>query len=441
MELKNYICENSFHCFSTQELQYTTSKWINGFCFVSVPEDHGCLMKQILQNVILKSKSIKDVLEASLKSCRKCLPLDVQKQFGAAQSDMERKRFAYSFSVSPNSNHLNNKGKYSITPNSHYLNIKTKRISTFPRLYDVSTVIGNNKLRGQNGQKYQHEFSASLKHKVNYLASMSRFSHRHAKASQNPHLKSSEFFLSNKAAHLPFSFVSKIIHLLKKKQQKLTSTFQKDFSDQLSYRKGDSSQSEHSSIQPKASLWHYDISRNCNQRNFSCMTEVLQPGRKRSSSFPSELDSEFVHFPKAALEFLSYSSTSCPSDMNEPLNHHIDFQILNSFLVQPSWLQYQPREPLGGCPTQFWPHTNPARIWPRILLMAKCVCDGSRCAQNGTHRCITIKISMLSLIRDTREGRDRARNVRRQKEMVAVGCVCAERKSMLIREHQAPIFM
>jgi hypothetical protein len=50
-------------------------------------------MKHTLQNINLKSKGVTDVSEASRK---RCLLLDLQKQFDAVQPDMGRKRFAYS---------------------------------------------------------------------------------------------------------------------------------------------------------------------------------------------------------------------------------------------------------------------------------------------------------------------------------------------------------
>lgn len=468
---------------------------INICVFFTVFEDHGSLMKQVVQNIIPTSKG---VLEASLNAHKKHLLLEAQKKFDAAQHDMKRKRYAYSVSderkrllladtkkllktflnmpvpedmerygkplihlpvtirceilkmlkefsdtvfVSPNRNHLNSKTEYSVTPNSCNLNSKTKQMPAFPKFSDIATVKDNNLLIGQRDQKYKHKFSTFFKHKVSNLASVCRFNRRQPvaiKMSQSPHLKSSDIFPCNKVAHLSSSLLSTIIHCLMKKQQNQASAFMKDFSD---HSQRYSAQSQvHTSIQPDSSMQSHVMSPSCNI-NLSSKTGILQPEVKRSSRFTSELDTEFAHLPKAALEFLSYSSTYCPSNMNEPLIHQVDPQILNSLSVQPSWLPYQPREPLGGCPTQLWPHTNPARIWPRILLMAKCVCDGSRCALQGTHRCITVKVAVVSLIRDTREGRDQVRNVRRRMEMVAVGCVCAEQKSVLLHEHRPPILV
>jgi hypothetical protein len=455
-------------------------------------------MEQILQNKIPKSKGVTDVLEASLKVCKKCLLLDVQKKFDAAQPNRERKRFAYpiydewkrsllvdikkflkmllnmpvpgsmerdgkSFILSPvtilseilkilevfsdtvsmsqNINHLSSKTEYSVAPNNHHMNSKTNQILAFPKHYDVATVKDNsNLLRGESDQKCRHKFSVSFKHKAKNMASVGRYSHRQlvaTKISRSPLLNFSDIFLGNRVADLSSNLQSKIIHHIMKIQQNYTSKVTKDFSD---HSERYSAQSVvHTRMQPESTVLSHVMSPNCNIRNLSCMTEVLKPGRKRSSTFPLEHDTEFAHLPKAALKFLSYSSISCPSIMNEPLIHQVDPQILNSLPVQPSWLPYQLREPLGGCPTQLWPHTNPARIWPRILLMAECVCDGSRCTLRGTHRCITIKVAVVSLIRDTREGRDQVRNVRRRMEMVAVGCVCAEQKSVLLHEHRPPI--
>lgn len=359
-------------------------------------------MKQILQDIIPKSKGVTDVLEASLYACKKCLLLDIQKQFDAAQPDMGRKRFAYSV--------------YDERKRSLLVNMKK-----FLKMFLNMPVPGDKEI---NGKPFILLPVAIL---IEILRILKDFSDT-VSASLNSN------YLSSK---IEYSVAPTIIHHLMKKQQNHSSTFTKEFSDNSEQY---SAQSEvHTRIQPDSSVWSHVMSPNCNVRNFSCKTEVLQPGRKRSSRFALELDTEFAHLPKAALEFLSYSSTSCPSNMNEPLIHQVDPHILNSLPVQPSWLPYQPREPLGGCPTQLWPHANPARIWPRILLMAKCVCDGLRCALHGTHRCITVKVAVVSLIRDTRDGRDHIRNVRRRMEMVAVGCVCAEQKSVLVNEHRPPI--
>lgn len=445
-------------------------------------------MKQILQNEIPESKDITNVLDA----CRKRPMLDVQKLFAAAQPDMDRKRLAcliynkqkrsilvdmkkilktflstsipadmgkngkpfinfptitlseilkfskeHSVPVSPNINNFHSKIKHSIVPVSQYMNGKAEEISEFPKFYDTGTIKDNNIHRKGSDEKYQLPFSTSYKYKVNNLASMGKH-HAHIRSSLSPHLKSTKSFLGKKAPHSFFNSVSKIIPLFMKKHREIASTFTKESSDHLNYSKGDSG---HTNIPPGASLWSHVSSPFCDPRNLSCKTEVLQPGTKRSSSLSSELDKEFAHLPEAALKFLFYSPVSCPSSMNEPLIHHVDSRILNSLSVQPSWLPYQPREPVGGCPTQLWPHTNPDRIWPRILLTAKCVCDGSQCALHGTHRCITIKVAVVSLIRGSREGRDQARNVWRQWEMVAVGCVCAEHKSVLLHEHRPRIYV
>ncbi|PSN57710.1 hypothetical protein C0J52_00328 [Blattella germanica] len=166
---------------------------------------------------------------------------------------------------------------------------------------------------------------------------------------------------------------------------------------------------------------------------FNCDDNVFESRRKRtgspSNSSPSELDSEFVHLPKAALEFLSFGPTSCPSDLNEPLTYHLDSHLLNSLPLQPPWLPLQPREPLGGCPTTLLPFNNPLRLWPRNLLSARCVCEGSHCSRKSDHRCITVKTTVISLLRNRESS-----NVRRHVEMIAVGCICAEQKSALVRQ-------
>jgi hypothetical protein len=460
---------------------------VNGFCFVSVPEKHGCLMEHILQNVIPGSKDVTDAVDV----CRKRPLLDVQKLFaGAAPSDMDRKWLAYlvynkqkqSFlmdikkilktslstyiprdtendkpflhlpmithsemlkfckessvqvPVSPIIDYFKIKIKQSIVPVSQYMNSITEQRSEFPKFYDTVTVKDNTILRKEIEEKYQHPLHTSYKLNDNQLASTGA----HHADIRSSHLKSTKSFLDLKASHLFFNSVSKMISLLMKRHRELPSTFTKESNDHLNYSKGDSG---HSSISTEASLWRHILSPSCDPQNLSCRTEVLQPRTKRSSGLSSELDKEFAHLPEAALKFLFYSPVSCPSGMNEPLIHQVDSRILNSLSVQPSWLPYQPKEPVGGCPTQLWPHTNPDRIWPRILLTAKCVCDGSRCALHGTHRCVTIKVAVVSLIRGTREGRDQARNVWRQWEMVAIGCVCAEHKSVLLHEHRPHIYI
>lgn len=445
-------------------------------------------MKQILQNTIPESKDITDVLDA----CRRCPLLDVQKLFAAAQPDMERKRLAcliynkqkrsflvdmkkilktfpstsvpadmekngkpfihspmitlseilkfrkeFSVPVSPNINNFHNKLKHSIVSVSQYMNAKAEEISEFPKFDDTSTTKDNNIHRKESDEKYQLPFSTSYIYTVNNLASVGK-QHPHIRSSLSTHLKSTKSLPGKKASHSFFNSVSKIIPLLMKKHGEIASTFTIESSDHLNYSKSDSG---HTNIPPGSSLRSHVTSPSCDPQNLSCKTEVLQPGRKRSSSLSSELDKEFAHLPEAALKFLFYSPVSCPSSMNEPLIHHVDSRFLNSLSVQPSWLPYQPKEPVGGCPTQLWPHINPDRIWPRILLTAKCVCDGSQCALHGTHRCITIKVAVVSLIRGSREGRDQARNVWRQWEMVAVGCVCAEHKSVLLHEHRPRIYV
>ncbi|KAJ9592317.1 hypothetical protein L9F63_001137 [Diploptera punctata] len=170
--------------------------------------------------------------------------------------------------------------------------------------------------------------------------------------------------------------------------------------------------------------------------NLKCISDGNQPKRKRviTSSSSSEIDSEFAHIPKTALEFLSYGPTSCPSSLNEPITHHVNFHIFNSLPLLPYWLSYQPEVPLGGCPTTLMPHINPLRVWPRSLLVAKCVCDGSRCSFNGSHRCITVRSVVVSLVREKGNS-----SLKRFTEIVSVGCICAEQKSILIQEHRASI--
>ncbi|PNF37772.1 hypothetical protein B7P43_G11319 [Cryptotermes secundus] len=354
-------------------------------------------MKQILQNMIPESKDITDVLDA----CRRRPLLDVQKLLAAAQPDMERKRLACL---------IYNKHKRS------FLVDMKKILKTF-----LSTSIPAD--MEKNGKPFIHFPMITLSEILKF--------HKEFSVPVSPNINNFH------TSHSFFNSVSKIIPLLMKKHGEIASTFTIESSDHLNYSKGDSG---HTNI-PPGSLRSHISSPSCDPQNFSCKTEVLQPGRKRSSSLSSELDKEFAHLPEAALKFLFYSPVSCPSSMNEPLIHHVDSRILNSLSVQPSWLPYQPKEPVGGCPTQLWPHINPDRIWPRILLTAKCVCDGSQCALHGTHRCITIKVAVVSLIRGSRGGRDQARNVWRQWEMVAVGCVCAEHKSVLLHEHRPRIYV
>jgi hypothetical protein len=444
-------------------------------------------MKRILQNVIPESKDITDIVD----TCRKHTLQDVWKLYAAPQSDMDRKWLAYliynkkkqsflmdikkvlkmSLSISsptdmeensktfihlptitlteilkfckefsvpvsllPNINYFNIKIKHSILPLSQYMNGIREEISEFPKFYDAVIIRYNNLLRKGSEGKYHHPYYRSSKYKDNNLASTGRY---HADISSS-HLKSTKYFLDNKTSHSFLNSISKIIPLLMKKHREFPSTFTKESSDHLNYNQVNSG---HTSISTEASLRSHILPPSCDPQKFSCRTEVLQTGTKRSSSLSSELDKEFAHLPEAALKFLFYSPVSCPSSINEPLIHHVDSRILNSLSVQPSWLPYQPKEPVGGCPTQLWPHTNPDRIWPRILLTAKCVCDGSRCALHGTHRCITIKVAVVSLIRGTREGRDKTRNEWKQWEMVPVGCVCAEHKSVLLHEHRPRIYI
>jgi hypothetical protein len=437
-------------------------------------------MKHILQNVIPGPKDTAHVVDA----CRKWPLLDIQKlSAGAPQSDMDSKWLAYwlynkqkrpfladvnkmlktclstyiprdtekngkpfihlpmithsellefckeysvPVPVSPNMNYFNIKIKQLIVPVSQYRNGITEERSEFPKFYDTVTMKDNNILRKETQKKYQHPLYTSYKLKDNNLASTGG----HHADIRSSHLKSTKSFFNQKASRLFFNSVPKIIPLITKRHRELPSTFTKESSGHLNYSNGDSG---HTSVSTKASLWGHVLSPSCDPQNLSC--------RKRSNSLSSELDNEFAHLPEAALKFLFYKPVSCPSGMNEPLIHHVDSRILNSLSVQPSWLPYQPNEPVGGCPTQLWPHTNPDRIWPRILLTAKCVCDGSRCALHGTHRCVTIKVAVASLIRGTRKGRDQSRNVWRQWEMVAVGCVCAEHKSVLLHEHRPRIYV
>jgi hypothetical protein len=366
------------------------------------------------------------------------------------------KDFCFAVDVSPKSNNLNSKSKIFVVSNIHHLNYKTKNsvasithhlnskikdISAFLKVYDVATVIDNCILKAQHDQKCQHEFPTTFRYEVKNLASVDRVGHRHqagSKIAQSPNLASTTLSFVNKVSHLPFNFVSKVIRLLIKKQQNLSSTFTRHASDNLNFSKEDSDRP--TSTLHETSLRNHVMSPTCDPQILPCDTKVMQQARKRSSSFNSELDTEFAHLPQAALDFLSHSSTSCP-DMNEPVIYDIDSPILNEIPVQPSWLPYENSEPIRGCRTQLWLQINPVRLWPRHLLLAKCVCDGSRCAKNGPHKCITIKVAVVSLIRDTREERDQATGVRRQKEMLPVGCVCSEQKSVLLHENQPNILV
>jgi len=337
--------------------------------------------------------------------------------------------------------HLNGKTKNSVASFMHHLNSKIQRTSTLLKVYNAATVINKSILKTQVDHKYQLEIPTSFRHEVNNLASVDRFSHRHQSASkifQSPHLASTTLSFVKRVSNFYFNFVSKVTCLLTKKQQNLSSNLTRHFSDDLNFNKGDSKLP--TSIPHETSLWNHVMPPTCDPRVFPCDSKVLQRTRKRSSSFASELDTEFAHLPKAALDFLSYSSTSCP-DMKEPMIHDIDSQFLNSLPVQSSWLPYQTRQPSHGCRTQLLLQTNPVRLWPRILLLAKCMCDGARCAPHGPHKCITIKVAVVSLFRDKRQDGDQATRVRRQKEMLPVGCVCSEQKSVLLRERQPQILV
>lgn len=340
-----------------------------------------------------------------------------------------------------NIHHLNDKRKNSVAYNIYHLNTKIKDISALLKVYDVARVIDNCIIKAETDQECQHEFPTTFRYEANNLASVDRAGHRHQAGSnifQRPYLATTTLSFVNKVSHLSFTFVSEVIDLLIKKQQKHSSASTGHAIDDLNFSKEDSGLP--TSILHKTSLWNHAMSPTCDPQILPCDTKVLQHARKRSSSFATELDTEFAHLPKAALEFLPYSSTSCP-DKNEPIIHDIESPLLNSLPVQPSWLSHQTREPLHGCRTQLWMQINPVRLWPRMLLLAKCVCDGSRCAPHGPHKCITIKVPVVSLIRDTREETDQATHVRRHKEMLPVGCVCSAQKSVLLREHQSHILV
>lgn len=337
--------------------------------------------------------------------------------------------------------HLNGKTKNSVAFFVHHLNSKIQHISKLLKIYDVATVINNSILKTQVDQNCQHKFPTSFRHEMNNLASVDRVSRRLQSASkvfQSPHLASTTLSFVNKVSNFTFNFVSNVPCLLLKKHQKLSSTLTRHFSDDLNFKKGDSKLP--TSIPHETSLWNHVMSPTCDPQVLPCDTKVLQHARKRSSSFASELDTEFAHLPKAALDFLSYSSTSCP-DTKEPQIHDIDSPFLNSLPVQSSWLPYQTRQPSRGCRTQLLLQMNPVRLWPRILLLAKCMCDGSRCAPRGPHKCITIKVAVVSLIRDKRQDGDQTTRVRRQKEMLPVGCVCSEQKSVLLHERKPHILV
>jgi hypothetical protein len=69
---------------------------LNGWhFFISVFEDHGRFMKHLLPTIVPASKCGRDVLEASFTACRKCLLVDVLKDFDAAKPDMDRTRLGY----------------------------------------------------------------------------------------------------------------------------------------------------------------------------------------------------------------------------------------------------------------------------------------------------------------------------------------------------------
>lgn len=470
-------------------------------------------MKHLLQTIVPASKGGRDVSEASFTACRKCLLLDVLKEFSGQKPDMDSKRLGYlvfnkrkrllfvdmknvweiflhlpflggmekyrkqfiylpmttmtdklkfwkefcaAVYMSPKSNNLNNKSKIYVVLHTHHLNGRTKNsVASFIhhlnskiqlmlpllKFSDAATIINNNILKMQVDQICQHEFPTSFRREVNNLASVDTVSHSHQSASnifQSPHLASTTLSFVNKVSNFSFNFVSKVTYLLIKKQQKLSSPLTRHFSDEMNFNKGDSKLPI--SIPHETSLWNHVMSPTCDPQVLPCDTKVLQHTRKRSSNFASELDTEFAHLPKAALDFLSYSSTSCP-DKKEPMIHDIDSPVLNSQPVQSSWLPYETRLPSHGCRTKLLLQTNPVRLWPRILLLAKCMCDGSRCAPRGPHKCITIKVAVVSLIRDKRQGGDQATRVRRQKEMLPVGCVCSEQKSVLLRERQPHILV
>jgi len=453
-------------------------------------------MKHLLQTIVPASKCGRHELEASFTAYRKFLLVNVLKEFNAPKPDIDRKRLGYLFFdkrkrllfvdmkniweiflhmpfsggmakyskqfiylqvttmtdelkfwkefcvavyMSPKSNNLNNKSKIYVVLSTHHLNSKAHYMSTLLKNNDAAAVINNSIFKTQVDQKFQHVFPTSFRHEVNNLVSMERVSHRHQSASeifQSPHLAPTTLSFLNKVTNFFFKFGSKVTFLHIKKQQKLLSPLTRHFSDDLNFSKGDSKLP--TSIPHETSMWNHVMSPTCDPQVLPCDTKVLQHTRKRSNGFASELDTEFVHLPKAALDFLSYSSTSCP-DMKEPVIHDTDSPVLNSLPVQSSWLPYQTGLPSHGCRTQLLLQINPVRLWPRNLLLAKCMCDGSRCAPHGPHKCITIKVAVVSLIRDKRQDGDQATRVRRQKEMLPVGCVCSEQKSVLLHERQPHI--
>lgn len=135
------------------------------------------------------------------------------------------------------------------------------------------------------------------------------------------------------------------------------------------------------------------------------MQQMENATREEARSQPNPL----VAVSKTLQEGVDCSSLS--ADLHR--NH-----IKSSLKVRPPWIHKSQR--LGECPTRFATRELPQGYFPPVMLEAVCVCDGSRCSEEG-HRCVPI----------THDAPVWIRKGRRYKKLepieLSVGCVCAKR--------------
>ncbi|XP_037783481.1 uncharacterized protein LOC119579640 [Penaeus monodon] len=133
--------------------------------------------------------------------------------------------------------------------------------------------------------------------------------------------------------------------------------------------------------------------------------------KRRARSQPNPL----VVVSKTLQEGVDCSSLS--SDLHR--NH-----INSSLRVRPTWIHRSQR--LGECPTRLVTRELPQGYFPPVVMEAMCVCEGSRCAEDG-HRCARVTHDAPVWVR-------KGRNYKKLEPIeLTVGCVCAKR--ILSEEH------
>lgn len=143
------------------------------------------------------------------------------------------------------------------------------------------------------------------------------------------------------------------------------------------------------------------------------MEQVENATREEARSQPNPL----VVVSKTLQEGVDCSSLSLDLHRN-----HIN----SSLRLRPKWIHRSQR--LGECPTRLVTRELRQGFFPPVVMEAMCVCEGSRCAEDG-HHCVRVTHDVPVWVRKGRKYK------KLEPVELTVGCVCA--RKTLPEEHDS----